>query len=147
MKTTGKYKKKDFGTKYKIGVKIPRTWDVRGAMKLDREKGNNLWFEAQQKEKKILRDLGTFKIVSEMFDLSGYHYAPLIYAWDIKFYGRKKSRLVANGKVTIGPLVSEIWSGVVNIESVRMALFLAKQNDQKFLAADKSSAYSMADTE
>ena len=78
--------------------------------------------------------------------MSGYQYSPWIYAWDIKFDGRRKDRLVANGKVTIGPLESDVWSGVVNIESVWMTLFLAKQSYLKILAADISSAYLMADT-
>eukprot|EP00957_Ditylum_brightwellii_P043920 3331869-Ditylum_brightwellii.AAC.1 len=43
------------------------------------------------------------------------------------FDGRRRARLVANGKVTIGPPEEDVWSGVI-------------------LAADISSAYLMADT-
>ena len=42
MKASKKYKKKSFGTKYKFGVIVPRTGDVRGTMKLDKENGNKL---------------------------------------------------------------------------------------------------------
>ena len=42
--------KKDFGTKFKFGVKIPRKGDVRGTMELDKENRNNLWFKAQKKK-------------------------------------------------------------------------------------------------
>ena len=136
MKTT----KKDFGKKFKFGVEVPRTGDVKGAMKLDRENGDTLWFDAQRKEATSLRELNTFEIPREGFDLSEYQYVPLIYAWDVKFDGRRKARLVANGKVTIGPPESDVWSGVVNIESVRIILFLAKLNGLKVLVADISSA-------
>ena len=121
-------------------MKVPRKGDVKGAMSLDKENGNNLWFEAQQKEAKSLRDLNVFRIVEKDVDLSEYQYAPLIYAFDVKFDGRRRARLVANGKVTIGPPEADIWSGVVNIESVRIALFLSKLNGLKILAADISSA-------
>ena len=123
MKASKKYKKKSFGTKYKFGVIVPRTGDVRGAMKLDKENGNKLWFEAQMKEASTLKDLDTFELMPDGFDLNGYQYVPLIYAWDVKFDGRRRARLVANGKVTIGPPEEEIWSGVVNTESVRTAMF------------------------
>ena len=74
-------KKQDLGKKFKFGVKFPRKGDVRGAMKLDKDNGNNLWFEAQKKEANFLQELDTFNILNRNFDLSEYHYAPLIYAW------------------------------------------------------------------
>ena len=70
----------------------------------------------------------------------------MIYAWDVKFDGRRQARLVANGKVTIGPPEAEVWSGVVSTDAVRTALFLGMLNSMKILAADISSAYLMADT-
>jgi hypothetical protein len=88
----------------------------------------------------------TFTLVPDGFDLKGYQYVPLIYAFDVKFDGRRRARLVANGKVTIGPPESEVWSGVVNTETVRTAMFLAMLNNLKILAADISSAYLMATT-
>ena len=138
--------KKNFGTKFKFGIEVPRTGDVGGSVKLDEEKWNTLWFDWQKKEATSLRDLDTFKILKEGFDSTEYQCAPLIYAWDIKFDGRRKSRLVANDKATIGPPESDIWSGVVNIKSVKIILFLAKLNGLKILIADISSAYLMADT-
>eukprot|EP00957_Ditylum_brightwellii_P103052 7853363-Ditylum_brightwellii.AAC.2 len=115
--------KKSFGkTTYKFGIKVPRTGDMKGAMKIDKENGNQLWFEAQQKEAKTLRSMDTFELIPDIFDLAGYQYVPLIYVWDVKFDGRHRVRLVANGKVTIGTPESEL------------------------LAADISLAYLMADT-
>eukprot|EP00957_Ditylum_brightwellii_P009205 696102-Ditylum_brightwellii.AAC.1 len=81
-------------------------------MKLDKENGNTLWFDAQKKEASILRDMNTFELMPENFDLTGYQYVLLIYAWDVKFDGRKRARLAANGKVTIRPPEEDVWSGV-----------------------------------
>eukprot|EP00957_Ditylum_brightwellii_P068608 5208972-Ditylum_brightwellii.AAC.1 len=72
-------------------------------MKLDKENGNNLWFDAQKKEASTLREMDTFELMLDNFNLTGYQYVPLIYAWNVKFDDRKRARLVANGKVTIGP--------------------------------------------
>eukprot|EP00957_Ditylum_brightwellii_P096519 7350497-Ditylum_brightwellii.AAC.1 len=58
----------------------------------------------------------------ENFKLTGYQYVPLIYAWDVKFDGRKRTCLLANEKVTIWPPEEDI------------------------LAAGISSAYLMANT-
>ena len=113
---------------------------------LDKENGNHLWFEAQKTEADTLRQMKTFEIMPDNFDLTGYQYVPLIYAWDVKYDGRRRARLVANGKVTIGPPEAEVWSGVVSTEAVRTAMFLAMLNGMKVLAADISSAYLMADT-
>eukprot|EP00957_Ditylum_brightwellii_P199880 15237655-Ditylum_brightwellii.AAC.1 len=80
-------------------------------MKLDKKNRNNLWFDAQQKEASTLRDITTFELMPENFNLTGHQYAPLIYAWDVKFDGRRRARFVANGKVTIGLPEENVWSG------------------------------------
>ena len=92
--------------------------------------------QAQKTEANTLRQMKTFVIIPDNFDLTGYQYVPLIYAWDVKFDGRKWARLVANGKITMGPPKAEVWSGVVSTESVRTAIFLAMLNGMKILAAD-----------
>ena len=106
------------GFKYKFGIKVPRIGDIRGARQLDRENDNTLWFDAQIKEATALRNLGTFEIIPEGYDLSGYQYAPLIYTFDDKFDGCCWACLVANGSVTVGPPESEVWSGVVSSDTV-----------------------------
>eukprot|EP00957_Ditylum_brightwellii_P034748 2633893-Ditylum_brightwellii.AAC.1 len=103
-----KYQKQSFGqTKYKFGVDVPRTGDIKGAMRLDRENRNTSWFDAQKKEADTLCNMDTFELKPDRFDLTGYQYVPLIYAWGVNYDGRRRVRLVANGKVTIGPLESE----------------------------------------
>eukprot|EP00957_Ditylum_brightwellii_P023858 1799628-Ditylum_brightwellii.AAC.1 len=84
MKASKKYQKKSYGKKiYEFGVQVPMTGDVRGAMMLDKENGNNLWFDAQKKKASALRDMATFELMPENFDLAGYQYVPVIYAWDV----------------------------------------------------------------
>ena len=146
MKASQKYQKRNFGTTFKFGIKVPRTGDIRGARALDKENGNTLWYDAQCHEANTLRNLDTFTLVPENFDFTGFQFVPLIYAFDVKFDGRRKARLVANGKVTIGPPEAEVWSGVVDTVTVRTAIFLAMLNGMKILAADISSAYLMAQT-
>eukprot|EP00957_Ditylum_brightwellii_P140095 10674766-Ditylum_brightwellii.AAC.1 len=87
-----------------------------------------------------------FELMPENFDLTGYQYILLTYTWDIKFDGKRRAHLVANGKVTIKPPEEDVWSKVVNTESVSTAMFLVMLNGIKILAADISSAYLMADT-
>ena len=48
--------------------------------------------------------------------------------------------MVAGGHTT-NPDTSEIYSGVVSIEYVRMALFLADLNDMDVIAADVGNAF------
>eukprot|EP00957_Ditylum_brightwellii_P098690 7517655-Ditylum_brightwellii.AAC.1 len=146
MKASKKYKKQSFGVTYKFGVKVPGTGNIRRARELDAENGDNLWFDGQKKEASTLQSMDTFELMPEGFDLTGYQYVPLIYAFDIKFDGQRHAQLVANGKVTIGPPEEEVWLGVVNTETVRTVMFLAMLNGLKILAADTSSAYLMGDT-
>eukprot|EP00957_Ditylum_brightwellii_P094378 7186216-Ditylum_brightwellii.AAC.1 len=99
-----KCQKQSFGqTKYTVGVEVPRTGDIKGAMRSDRKHEH---------------------IMPDGFDLTWYQYVSLIYAWGVKYNGQRRARLVAIGKVTIGPLESEAWSGVVNTESVRTVMLI-----------------------
>ena len=53
---------------------------------------------------------------------------------------------MANGSVSTPLPGDEVYSGVVSIDSVRIALFVAMLNDLKVCAADISSAYLTAFT-
>eukprot|EP00957_Ditylum_brightwellii_P075878 5766818-Ditylum_brightwellii.AAC.1 len=90
--------------------------------------------------------MATFELIQDGFDLSGYQCVPLIYAFDVKFDGRRCAHLVANGKVTIRPPEEEVWPGVVNNKSVKTTIFLTMLNGMKILAANISSSYLMAKT-
>eukprot|EP00957_Ditylum_brightwellii_P075473 5736781-Ditylum_brightwellii.AAC.1 len=84
--------------------------------------------------------------MEDRFIQIGYQFTPLIYAWDVKFDGRCRARLVANGKVTIGPPEGNTWPRVVNNESVRTVTCLAMLSNLKILAAIISSAFLKEDT-
>eukprot|EP00957_Ditylum_brightwellii_P106432 8119688-Ditylum_brightwellii.AAC.1 len=66
---------------------------------------------------------------------------------NIWFDAQKKEDVKFNDeKVTIGPPEEDIWSGVINTESVPTDMFLAMLNGIKILSADISSSYLTADT-
>ena len=66
-----------------------------------------------------------------------YKFIPVHYAFGVKCDGRRKARLVAGGHLT-NPDTSEIYSQVVSIEYVRLALLLANLNDME---ADLGNVY------
>eukprot|EP00957_Ditylum_brightwellii_P151907 11567836-Ditylum_brightwellii.AAC.1 len=72
--------------------------------------------------------MATFELIPENFDLIGYQYVPLIYAWDVKFDGRRRACLVANEKSQLDHQKKMFGLGMT------------------ILAADISSAYLMSDT-
>jgi hypothetical protein len=139
-------KKKD-GNKFKFGVQVPRT--VRQAYELDRTSNNTLWAEAMKKEIDQLMEYETFRILEtgELDDLkkNGYTFVPMHMCFDVKFDLRRKARLVAGGHLTAPP-DEDIYSGVVSIDSVRLALFLAGLNDLQVCAADIGNAFLHAKT-
>eukprot|EP00957_Ditylum_brightwellii_P015590 1175257-Ditylum_brightwellii.AAC.1 len=120
MKAAKKYQKKLYRKKtYKFCLQVSMTGDVRGTMKLDKENGNSLWFDAQKKEASTLRNMDTFELMPGNFDLTGYQYGLLIYDWDVKFDGRRRARLVANGKVTTRRRCV-VWSDTKEMMYIRL---------------------------
>ena len=69
-----------------------------------------------------------------------YKFIPVHYVFDVKYDGRRKARLVAGGHST-SPDTSEIYSGVVSIEHVRLALLLADLDDMEVIAADVGNSF------
>jgi len=57
--------------KYKFGVEVPSTGNVKLAMELDRRNGNKLWFEAQVYKANALTKMDTFEIAPDNFDFEG----------------------------------------------------------------------------
>ena len=62
-----------------------------------------------------------------------------------KHHGCHKTRLVAGGHLAPYPIDS-IYSGVVSTRSLRLSIFLAKQNNMKVWGADIGNAYLEATT-
>eukprot|EP00957_Ditylum_brightwellii_P181019 13790272-Ditylum_brightwellii.AAC.2 len=79
-----KHQKKSYAKRHTSLVYfVPRIGDVRGAMKLDMENGNSIWFDACKKEASTLKNMDTGDLMPENFNLTGYQYALLIYTYDV----------------------------------------------------------------
>lgn len=72
--------------------------------------------------------------------LAGFRYIHLYFVFDVKYDLRRKTRLVDGGNTT-SPSIEDIYSGVVSIESVRIALLLADANNLEVLATDVGNAF------
>ena len=64
----------------------------------------------------------------------------------VKYDGRYKARLVADGHLTPEP-VENIYSGVVSLRNLKLVIFLGKLNDLELWGADIGNAYLEAPTE
>ena len=126
--------------KYKFGVEIPR--GTKHALRLDVANGNTLWREAMEKESKGLLEFETFKVLGEQErPPKGYSYIPLHACYECKVDGRRKCRIVANGGMAPIPDDSDLYSGVVTIDVVRLLMLIGVLNDLQIVATDISQAY------
>jgi hypothetical protein len=130
------------GPKFKFGIQVPR--NIREAIRLDRENGNTLWQDAMREEIQQLLQFKTFRILAKgitTFEkMKDYTYVPLHFVFDVKFDLRRKARCVAGGNFT-DPPDSDVFSGVVSIDNVRLGLFAAVHNDLRMCAADVGNAF------
>ena len=103
----------------------------------------------QINEYKVFQDHGKAKIDPKSRQLSnvpvGYQKIRVHLIFAVKHDGRHKARLVAGGHLTPDPIES-IYSGVVSIRSLRLAIFLAKLNNLEVWGADIGNAYLEAKT-
>ena len=67
-------------------------------------------------------------------------YVPVHLCFDVKFDLQCKAHLVAGGNWT-DPPDTDIYSGVVSIDSIRTAFLIAELNDLEVMAADVGNAY------
>jgi hypothetical protein len=127
---------------HKFGVRLPKS--VAEALQLDKENGNQLWYEAIQKE--LRNVMVAFKFLDEGESAPiGHKKIPCHIIFDVKMDFTRKARFVAGGHKT-DPPTSVTYSSVVSRDSVRIAFLLAALNDLEILAADKGNAYLNADT-
>ena len=102
------------------------------AMKFDKENHNSKWYDAiklkmeSTQSYKVLRGgirlflTKTRKVINAP---EGYHKIKVHLVFAIKFDGRHKARLVADGHLTPEP-VENICSGVVSQRNIRLVIFL-----------------------
>ena len=67
----------------------------------------------------------------------------LYFVFDVKCCGKFKARLVADGHLTKEPMET-VYSGVVSIKNLRLAMFLAEFNNLELWGADVGNAYLQA---
>ena len=144
-----KYRQAKASRKYKHGWEVPR--DYTHALQLDIQNGNNKWKDAidleieQIKEYQVFKDFG--KAVYDKNKITnapeGHQKIRVHFVFDVKHCGKFKARLVADGHLTKEPMET-VYSGVVSIRNLRLAMFLAELNDLELWGADVGNAYLQA---
>ena len=139
------YKKKTNTVKYNFGVRIPKS--IREARLLDKMNGNTKWDDAIEKELRALyEEHNCFEKLKDKNEIpNGYKYVPLLWVFAVKFDLRHRARCVAGGHVT-DDLEQDVYSGVVDLETAKIALVAAILTQLQIVAADISSAYIQAFT-
>jgi hypothetical protein len=125
--------------KIKFGTEVP--YSIHHALQLDQRNGNSLWREAIDKEPGQLNEYKTFRRRNSGEDLHEYTRIPYHCVFDVNFDGRRKRRLVAGGGDHTTPSKESVFSGVVNISSVRLGFLIAELNDLQVCAADIGNAF------
>ena len=109
---------------------------------MDKCNGNTLWADGIQQEVDLMYNVyDVFKLVEKGEEIpADYQQIPLIWTFDVKFDGCRQACCVAGGHVT-PDLEEDLYSGVVDLETVRIAFVAAVLMDLKVVAADIGSAY------
>ena len=99
----------------------------------------------QIKEYHVFKDFG--KAVYEKNKIAnapeGHQKIRVHFVFDVKHCGKFKARLVADGHLTKEPMET-VYSGVVSIRNLRLAMFLAELNNLELWGADVGNAYLQA---
>ena len=123
---------------------MPRT--VREATKLDEQNNNTDWIDAVNKEIDLFMSFDVFEVLPyDQSQLEEYNKIPLVWAFSNKFDGRKRARGAGGGHVT-DDITYDLYSGVVQLESVKCAFLAAELYNLDTMCADVTSAYLLADT-
>ena len=111
-----KANQKNTGIKYKFGVRSSRT--LQEALDIKYSEGTTYSEDSMEKETHIIaEEYNSFKENDE--DLSDYQYITLLWAFTVKYNGRRRSKLVSGGHVK-NDLQYDIYSGKFDLEIVRI---------------------------
>ena len=137
-KRTGK------ATKYQFGQRVPRNF--KECIELDKLNGDTGWQDAVKKEVHLLKEVHQcFKKPEPGEITEEYQTIPLLWVFAVKFDGRKRARCVAGGHRTQDP-EQDMYSGVVDLENVKIVFLIAVLTCLRAVAGDIGSAYIMAAT-
>ena len=131
-----------------FGYLIPRSY--KEALEFGKEYNNTKWADATRdemdciKEQEVVPTCGRAKWDynhKRILNAPPNHQkirVNLIFA--VKYNGRHKARLVADGSPTPEP-VENIYSGVVSLKHLRLVIFLGELNNLELWGADIGNAY------
>ena len=133
-------------TTHNFGIQVPKYVD--GALSIDNENGNTLWYTAIQKEMKNVRvafdawEEGSLNDARCGQKLVGYQEIRCRIIFDIKMDRRftRKACYVAGGHTT-DPPSSITYSSLVSRDSIRILFTLAAFNGVEIKVADIGNAY------
>jgi hypothetical protein len=109
-------------------------------MNIDRTNGNTAWQDAIDTELKQINEYKTFRQPNPGEALTDFQRIPYHLVFDVKFDLRKKARLVAGGHKTAPPK-EDLYSGVVDLFTVRLVHMIAATTHLKVCAADIGNAF------
>jgi hypothetical protein len=145
---TGKAKLQSFRCRptFKFGIQVPRNHDQ--AMEIDQMNGNRLWRDGEERELEQIDEYEAFMDMGTCTKLvpTGYKKIRVHIVYDIKVTLQRKARLVADGQLTDTP-VDSVYSSVVSLRGLKIALFLAELNQLEAWCTDVGNAYLEAYTD
>jgi hypothetical protein len=126
------------GPKYKFGELVPQ--NARHELNIERSNGNTAWQDAIDTELKQIDKYKTFRQSEPGEALTDFQRIPYNLGFNVKFDLQKKTRLVAGGHKTAPPK-EDLYSGVVEIFTVRLGHMIAAANQLKVCAADIGNVF------
>ena len=130
-----------------VGYLIPRNY--MEAMEFDSENKNSKWYDAIKLEKESTLEYKVFKkwdnaILDKHKNVmncpKAYHRIKVHLVFAVRFDGRHKARLMADGHITPEP-IENIYSVVVSLRNRRLVIFLGKLNHLDLWGTDIGNAY------
>ena len=138
---------------YMFGYLIPRNY--METIQFDSEKNNSKWYDAIKLEIDSMQELIVFKKWHKVIldkhkkvinPPKGYHKIKVDLVFAVKFEGRHRDGLVADGHLTPEP-IENIYSDVVSLKNLRLLILLGNLNNLVIWGADIGNAYLEAFTD
>ena len=125
--------------KFKYGYEVPNNY--KHAVEIDEWNGNTCWQDATRTELESMESYQVFKDHGFKATLPpDYKVIQVHLIYDVKYDGRHKARLVADGNFTDIPNNS-VFSSIVSLRGLQILLFLAELNGLEVWGTDIGNAY------